>query len=149
RLLGGAAVWPRAARAQQAAPIVGLVGIGSSPAEPANFRSFLEQMRELGYVEGQNVVFDRLFAAGADTLIGGFVADLVRRPVDIIVATGIREAFAARKATSSIPIVIFAHPDPVGMGLAASLARPSDGVFVAQGKAIAAGAIEHRFPSVF
>ena len=90
-LLGGAvAAWPMAASAQQAAmrPIIGLVSIGASPIDPANFRPFLEQMRELGYVDGQNVVFDRRFAAGDDGLIKGFVADLVRRPVDIIVATG-------------------------------------------------------------
>jgi putative ABC transport system substrate-binding protein len=85
-------------------------------------------MRELGYVDGQNVVFDRRFAAGDDTLIGGFVADLVRRPVDIIVATGTREVIAAKQATSSIPIVTFIHPDPVGMGLAESLARPGGNV---------------------
>ena len=73
------------------APIVGLVSIGASPNDPANLRPFLEQMRELGYVDGQNIVFDRRFAAGDDGLIEGFVADLVRRPVDIIVATGTRE----------------------------------------------------------
>jgi putative ABC transport system substrate-binding protein len=85
-------------------------------------------MRELGYVDGQNVVFDRRFAAGDDTVIGGFVADLVRRPVNIIVATGTREVIAAKQATSSIPIVTFIHPDPVGMGLAESLARPGGNV---------------------
>jgi putative ABC transport system substrate-binding protein len=126
-LLGGTAMWPVMARGQPV-PIVGLVSIGASPAEPANFRPFLEQMRELGYVDGQNVVFDRRFAAGDDTLIGGFVADLVRRPVDIIVATGTREVIAAKQATSSIPIVTFIHPDPVGMGLAESLARPGGNV---------------------
>jgi putative ABC transport system substrate-binding protein len=126
-LLGGTAMWPVMARGQPV-PIVGLVSIGASPAEPANFRPFLEQMRELGYVDGQNVVFDRRFAAGDDTVIGGFVADLVRRPVNIIVATGTREVIAAKQATSSIPIVTFIHPDPVGMGLAESLARPGGNV---------------------
>jgi putative ABC transport system substrate-binding protein len=129
-LLGGSAAWPIAARAQQARklPIIGLVSIGASPADPANFRPFLEQMREFGYVDGQNVIFDRRFAAGDDGLISGFVADLVRRPVDIIVATGTREVIAAKRATSSIPIVTFVHPDPVGTGLAASLARPGGNV---------------------
>ena len=61
-------------------------------------------------------------------MIGGFVADLVRRPVNIIVATGTREVIAAKQATSSIPIVTFIHPDPVGMGLAESLARPGGNV---------------------
>jgi putative ABC transport system substrate-binding protein len=122
-LLGGAAACPLAARAQQVS-VIGLLSIGATPGDPANFRPFLEQMRELGYVDGQNIVFDRRFAAGNDTLVGGFVADLVRRPVDIIVATGTREVLAAKRVTNSIPIVTFTHPDPVGMGLVQSLARP-------------------------
>lgn len=109
-------------------PIIGLVSIGASPTDLANFRPFLEQMRELGYIDGQNVTFDRRFAAGDDSLINGFVADLVRRPVDIIVVTGTREAIAAKHATSSIPIVTFVHPDPIGMGLAESLAHPGGNV---------------------
>jgi putative ABC transport system substrate-binding protein len=109
-------------------PVVGLVSIGASPTDFANFRPFLEQMSELGYVDGQNVIFDRRFAAGDDSLIGGYVADLVRRPVNIIVTTGTREATAAKQATSSIPIVMIVHPDPIGMGLAESLARPGGNV---------------------
>ena len=129
-LVGGAAAWPLAARAQQPAkrPIIGLVSIGASPIDPANFRPFLAQMRELGYVDGQNVTFDRRFAAGDDSLINGFVADLVHRAVDVIVATGTREVAAAKQATSSIPIVTLFHPDPIGMGLAESLARPGGNV---------------------
>jgi putative ABC transport system substrate-binding protein len=130
-LIGGAAAgWPLGARAQpvRTAPIVGLVSIGASPNDPANLRPFLEQMRELGYVDGQNIVFDRRFAAGDDGLIEGFVADLVRRPVDIIVATGTREVTAAKQATSSVPIVTFITPDPIGMGFAQSLARPGGNV---------------------
>jgi putative ABC transport system substrate-binding protein len=127
---GAAAAWPMVAHTQQPAmrPIIGLVSIGASPTDPANFRPFLEQMRELGYIDGQNVAFDRRFAAGDDGLIEGFVADLVRRPVDIIVATGTREVAAAKQATSSIPIVTFITPDPIGMGFAQSLARPGGNV---------------------
>jgi putative ABC transport system substrate-binding protein len=126
-LIGGAAAWPLAARAQPV-PIVGLLSIGASPTEPANFGPFLRQMGELGYVDGQNVIFDRRFAAGDDTLIGRFAADLVRRPVDMIVTTGTRELIAAKQATTSIPIVTFTTPDPVGMGLAESLAHPGGNV---------------------
>ena len=127
---GAAAAWPLAARAQSVrnTPIVGLVSIGASPNDPANLRPFLEQMRELGYVDGQNIVFERRFAAGDDGLIKDFVADLVRRQVDIIVATGTREVAAAKQATSSIPIVTFITPDPIGMGFAQSLARPGGNV---------------------
>jgi putative ABC transport system substrate-binding protein len=130
-LLGGAAAaWPLGVRAQQSRslPVVGLVSIGASASDPANFGPFLEQMIELGYVDGQNVIFDRRFSAGDDTLIDGFVADLVRRPADIIVVTGTRESIAAKRATASIPIVMMVNPDPIGMGLAQSLARPGGNV---------------------
>ena len=130
-LVGGAiAPWSIAASAQQGQrlPVVGLVSIGASANDPANFRPFLEQMRELGYVNEQNIIFDRRFAGGDDSLISGFVADLVRRPVDVIVATGTREAVAAKSATSSIPIVTFISPDPIGLGLAQSLAHPGGNV---------------------
>jgi putative ABC transport system substrate-binding protein len=127
---GAAAAWPLLANAQQrrSMPVVGLVSIGASTNDPANFRPFLEQMAELGYVDGQNIIFDRRFSAGDDTLIDGFVADLVRRPVDIIVVTGTRESIAAKRATASIPIVMMVNPDPIGMGLAESLARPGGNV---------------------
>jgi putative ABC transport system substrate-binding protein len=129
-LLGGAATWPDTARAQQqrAIPRIGLVSIGADPANPVIFRAFLQQLRELGYVEGQNVIFEKRFAAGEAGLISGFIADLVERSVDIIVTTGQREADAARKATETIPIVTIVHPDPIGMGLAQGLARPGGNV---------------------
>ena len=128
--LGSAAAWPLAARAQQVRmlPIVGLVSIGARPNDPANLSPFLEQMHELGYVDRRNIIFDRRFAAGDDGLINGFVVDLVRRPVDVIVATGPREVTAAKQATSSIPIVTFLTPDPIGMGFAQTLARPGGNV---------------------
>ena len=130
-LLGGAAAaWPVTARGQQSRsiPVVGLVSIGASTSDPANFRPFLEQMTELGYIDGQNIIFDRRFAAGHDELIDGFVADLVRRPADIIVVTGTRESIAAKHATASIPIVMIVNPDPIGMGMAQSLPRPGGNV---------------------
>jgi putative ABC transport system substrate-binding protein len=130
-LIGGGAVaaWPFAARAQQSAmPVVGLVSIGASASDPGNFRPFLEQMTELGYVDGRNIVFDRRFAAGHDEMIVGFVRDLVRRPADIIVVTGTRESIAAKQATALIPIVMIVNPDPIGMGMAQSLARPGGNV---------------------
>ena len=129
-LLGGAAAWPLAARAQQArgAPVVGLVSIGAGASDPVLFGPFLEQMGQLGYVDGQNVIFDRRFAGGDDERINDFVAALVRRAVDIIVVTGTRESIAASEATSSIPIVTIVNPDPIGLGLAQSLARPGGNV---------------------
>jgi putative tryptophan/tyrosine transport system substrate-binding protein len=128
--LGGAAAWPVVARAQQpdGVPRVGLVSVGADPSNPVVYVPFFEQMRQLGYVDGQNVVFERRFAAGRDELIGDFVADLVHRPVDVIVVTGQREVLAAKQATSSIPTVMVVNPDPIGMGVAASLARPGGNV---------------------
>jgi ABC-type uncharacterized transport system substrate-binding protein len=130
-LLGGAAAWPLAAwplrlSAQQARvpPVVGLLSIGAGAGDPVLFGPFLEQMGQLGYIDGQNVIFDRRFAGGDDERINDFVADLVRRPVDIIVVTGTRESIATSEATSSIPIVTIVNPDPIGQGLAQSLARP-------------------------
>jgi putative tryptophan/tyrosine transport system substrate-binding protein len=129
-LIGCAAVLPRAARAQQASPLprVGLVSIGADPGDPVVFGPFLEQLRELGYVEGRNIILERRFAAGRDELIGDFVADLVQRKVDIIVVTGNRESITAKHATSTIPIVTIVSSDPIRTGLAASLAHPGGNV---------------------
>ena len=127
-LLGGAAAaWPLAARgaAGRAVPIVGLVSIAASATDAANFRGFLEQMRELGYVDGANIIFDKRFADGSEELIDGYVADLVRRPVDVIVVTGTRESLTAMRATSSIPIVTIVTPrsNRDGSGAEPSAAR--------------------------
>jgi putative ABC transport system substrate-binding protein len=129
-LVGSAAVLPFAVRAQQASqvPRVGLVSIAADPGEPLVFGPFLEQMRKLGYIDGGNVILERRFAAGRDELIGGFVADLVQRKVDVIVVTGNRESITAKHATSTIPIVTIVSSDPIRSGLAASLARPGGNV---------------------
>ena len=127
--LGGAAAMPLATQAQQRTiPRVGLVSIGADPLNPVNFLPFLQQFRALGYVEGQNVILERRFAAGQAERIAGFVADLVDHNIDVIVTTGSREADAAKRATASIPIVTVLHPDLVGSGLAQSLAQPGGNV---------------------
>jgi len=129
-LIGCAALLPRATRAQQASslPRVGLVSIGADPGDPVVFRPFLEQLRDLGYIEGRNISLERRFAAGRDELIGDFVADLVQRKVDVIVVTGDREGLTAKNATSTIPIVTIVATDPIRIGLAVSLARPGGNV---------------------
>ena len=131
-LLGGAAVaWPLTARAQQARAAA-VVGPCFDRSQRSGCRQFSRlsrsRMRELGYVDGANIAFDKRFAGGREELIEGYVADLVRRPVDIIVVTGTRESLAAKQATSSIPIITIVHPDPIGLGLAQSLARPGGNV---------------------
>jgi hypothetical protein len=131
-LLGGAAAaWPIVARAQQARARPVSAWCRSERVQSIQeglFRPFLEQMGQLGYVDGQNIIYERRFAEGHDERIGGFIADLARRVVDIIVVTGTRESLAARQGTASIPIVTLVNPDPIGLGLAQSLARPGGNV---------------------
>ena len=120
-LLGGsAALWPLAAHAQKLFKI-GLLdtGLGANFAVP-----FVRKLGELGYVEGKNVVIERRSAEGDAELLAGLAADLVSQKVDVIVTAGTPAGFAAKKATSTIPIVLGANSDPVGVGLVASLARP-------------------------
>ena len=120
-LLGGAAAsWPLAARAEQRFKI-GLLdtGLGAAFAVP-----FMRKLVELGYVEGRNVVIERKSADGNPERLKDFAADLVGRQVDVIVTAGTPAGFAAKKATNTIPIVLGANSDPVGVGLVASLARP-------------------------
>jgi putative ABC transport system substrate-binding protein len=120
-LLGGAAAsWPLAARAQQRFKI-GLLdtGLGAAFAVP-----FMRKLVELGYVEGRNVVIERKSAEGNPERLKDLAADLVRQQVDVIVTAGTPAGFAAKKATNTIPIVLGANSDPVGVGLVASLARP-------------------------
>jgi len=89
---------------------------------------FLQGLRELGYVEGQNIVIERRYSEGRYERLPGLAAELVRLKVDVIVAVGGPPPHAAKDATSTIPIVMTNHGDPVGTGLVASLARPGGNV---------------------
>jgi ABC-type uncharacterized transport system substrate-binding protein len=113
-------LWPLAAHAQKPFKI-GLLdtGLGEYFSVP-----FMRKLGELGYVEGRNVVIERKSAGGNAALLTDLAADLVRQHVDVIVTAGTPAGFAAKKATSTIPIVLGANSDPVGVGLVASLARP-------------------------
>ena len=124
-LLGGmAVVWPLAARAEQLFRI-GLLNTGAS----TFFVSpFTRKLAELGYLEGKNIIIERKFAEGNVERLRGFAADLVRQNVDVIVTIGAPAGFAAKQATNTIPIVLGAISDPVGVGLVASLARPGGNV---------------------
>src|SRR5262249_10554920 len=125
-LLGGAAVaWPLAARAQQPGktPRVGYIRAGTLENDPYR-QEFVRGMRDLGYVEGRNIAYEfRHYGDDAES-IPALISDLLRANVDIIVVGGTAALRAAQTATQSIPIVMGAVSDPLGVGLIAGLARP-------------------------
>ena len=110
--------------------VVGIISVGAptSPAEPDWWKPFIDGMRELNYVQGRNLVLRRASAEGRGERLPGLARDLVLANVDVIVTTSTRETRAARQATSTIPIVMTFVPDPVGLGLVSSLARPGGNV---------------------
>src|SRR5215468_3933728 len=128
RLLSGAAAWPLEVRAQQPGkiPWIGFIGVvgGDTPATRLMNEAFLLGLREHGYVEGENIAIIGLNAEGRLERLQDLAADLVRLKVDLIFAGTTAAARAARQATTTIPIVCPNLGDPVGLGLAASLAAP-------------------------
>jgi putative ABC transport system substrate-binding protein len=121
---------PLAAEAQQAGKVY-RIGYLSAPTRASvenGLQAFLRALRELGWVEGQNLIIEYRWAEGKVERLPDLAAELVRRKVDLIVAPAGSAALAAKNATSSIPIVMIFPSDPVEMGLVASLSRPGGNI---------------------
>jgi putative ABC transport system substrate-binding protein len=124
-LAGGLLAAPLDAQAQQARPArVGFVEAGSLSANRHFLDAFRQGLRELGYVEGQNIVIEDRWADGRSERFPALIAELIRLKVDVIVPASTGGALAAKRATSTVPVVFWGVTDPVGIGLVGSLGRP-------------------------
>jgi putative tryptophan/tyrosine transport system substrate-binding protein len=126
----GLLVAPLAVEAQPAGKVyrIGVLERTSMVVNAANLEAFRHGLRELGYIEGQNLVLEYRSADGRDERFPALATELIRLQVDLILTRGTPAALAAKQATGTIPVVMTGTGDPVGSGLVASLARPGGNV---------------------
>jgi putative tryptophan/tyrosine transport system substrate-binding protein len=130
-LLGGAAAaWPLAARAQRAAKTarIGFLGADTQSGIESRLERFRAGLRDLGYVEGDNIFIDFRWAEGNYVRLAEFAAELVRLKVDLLVTYGTPGTLAAKQATTTVPIVMIVSGDAIATGIATSLAHPGKNV---------------------
>jgi putative tryptophan/tyrosine transport system substrate-binding protein len=130
-LLGGAAAaWPLATRAQQARRVyrIGILETISADSNEANYNALRKGLRELGYVEGENLRFEYRSADGRNERFADLATELVLLKVDLIVARSTPAALSAKAATASVPVVMTAAANPVGDGIVATLAKPGGNI---------------------
>jgi len=123
-LLGSAAAWPVAARAQRR-PMIGFLGAATPAVASQWLATFVQRLRELGWADGRNVTIEVRWAEGRGERATEIAAEFVRLKVDIIATWATEPSLAAKAATSTIPIVFALATDPIGGGLVESLARPN------------------------
>jgi len=129
-LIGGAAAWPLAARAQRAArvPTIGFMGSGTPETQGLLIAAFAQRLLELGWIDGRTVAYEVRWADGRSERFTEFAADFARLKVDLVVTPSTLAVIAVGQRSSAIPVVFAGAGDPVGSGIIASLARPGGNV---------------------